>query len=167
MTVGDLSILGSKAQQAIRPNLASGEQVLFCVKKSGFLGDNAGVFVVTKTRILHVYGLGGYHVSIFDFQDITSIEVRPLSDGFQTALNSIGRPSVYLSLPTAQHEEFKPYLDRLRTMIQRTKSGQGVLEDVVTPSTSVSELERLAALHKNGHLTDEEFRAAKAKLLGL
>jgi hypothetical protein len=35
------------------------------------------------------------------------------------------------------------------------------------PADSTAELERLAKLHDSGALTDEEFAAAKSKLLGL
>ena len=35
------------------------------------------------------------------------------------------------------------------------------------PADSTAELERLATLHESGALNDEEFAAAKAKLLGL
>ena len=35
------------------------------------------------------------------------------------------------------------------------------------PADSTAELERLAKLHESGALNDEEFAAAKAKLLGL
>ena len=35
------------------------------------------------------------------------------------------------------------------------------------PADSTAELERLAKLHESGALNDEEFTAAKAKLLGL
>jgi hypothetical protein len=35
------------------------------------------------------------------------------------------------------------------------------------PADSTAELERLAKLHESGALTDEEFAAAKSKLLGL
>jgi hypothetical protein len=35
------------------------------------------------------------------------------------------------------------------------------------PTDSTAELERLAKLHESGALNDEEFAAAKAKLLGL
>jgi len=35
------------------------------------------------------------------------------------------------------------------------------------PTDSTAELERLAKLHDSGALTDEEFAAAKSKLLGL
>ena len=38
---------------------------------------------------------------------------------------------------------------------------------VPAPADSTAELERLAKLHESGALTDEEFAAAKAKLLGL
>jgi thymidine kinase len=40
-------------------------------------------------------------------------------------------------------------------------------DNAITPRAGISELERLATLQKDGHLTDEEFRAAKAELLGL
>ena len=36
-----------------------------------------------------------------------------------------------------------------------------------SPADSTAELERLAKLHESGALNDEEFAAAKAKLLGL
>jgi membrane protease subunit (stomatin/prohibitin family) len=35
------------------------------------------------------------------------------------------------------------------------------------PADSTAELERLAKLHESGALTDQEFAAAKSKLLGL
>ena len=35
------------------------------------------------------------------------------------------------------------------------------------PTDSTAELERLAKLHESGALTDEEFAAAKAKILGI
>ena len=35
------------------------------------------------------------------------------------------------------------------------------------PADSTAELERLAKLHESGALTDEEFAAAKSKVLGL
>ena len=35
------------------------------------------------------------------------------------------------------------------------------------PSDSIAELERLARLHESGALTDQEFAAAKARVLGL
>ncbi len=35
------------------------------------------------------------------------------------------------------------------------------------PSDSTAELERLAKLHESGALTDDEFAAAKSKLLGI
>jgi hypothetical protein len=44
-------------------------------------------------------------------------------------------------------------------------SHQPKLSDL-TGGDSVERLERLAALHRSGALTDEEFAAAKARLLG-
>lgn len=36
---------------------------------------------------------------------------------------------------------------------------------VVAGSLEIESLERLAALHKNGHLTDDEFKTAKSRIL--
>jgi hypothetical protein len=49
-----------------------------------------------------------------------------------------------------------PRAARTATAAQRTGSGNG----------AINELESLAGLHRSGALTDEEFAAAKAKMLG-
>ena len=45
------------------------------------------------------------------------------------------------------------------------KAQRQYIQDVAGDSSSADELEKLAELHKNGVLTDEEFAAQKAKLL--
>ena len=50
----------------------------------------------------------------------------------------------------------KPRTDRTSTVAQTVRSG----------NSTTNELERLADLHGRGALTDEEFAAAKAKILG-
>ena len=40
------------------------------------------------------------------------------------------------------------------------------LQGAAAPADAIAKLERLAALHQRGALTDAEFAAAKAKLLG-
>ncbi len=47
--------------------------------------------------------------------------------------------------------------DAIRRTMRQAGVGQG--------SSSLEELERLAALHKQGSLTDDEFRAAKQQLI--
>jgi multidrug resistance efflux pump len=63
-------------------------------------------------------------------------------------------------------KEFEPYLARLRVLIHKSKAGVGAHRST-DADEAVSKLERLAALHQTGALTDEEFKVAKAKLLGL
>jgi hypothetical protein len=60
-------------------------------------------------------------------------------------------------------------VDQLRAAFpgaQITVSAHEVNMADVTGGDSVERLERLAALHRSGALTDEEFAAAKARLLG-
>ena len=45
------------------------------------------------------------------------------------------------------------------------KAQRAYIQDVASGSSSADELEKLAELHKNGVLTDEEFADQKAKLL--
>jgi len=53
------------------------------------------------------------------------------------------------------------------SLIQTAVQHGGRIQSKSTSDEVISQLERLAALHKNGDLTDDEFKAAKAKLLGL
>ena len=59
------------------------------------------------------------------------------------------------------------YQDELaqRAADQPTSPTQGTPDD--TPSDGLADIERLASLHERGLLSDEEFTAAKAKILGI
>ena len=56
--------------------------------------------------------------------------------------------------------------DAQYTQTQAAAAEQGMAQQAAAPDAS-SEIERLAGLHASGALTDEEFAAAKAKLLGI
>jgi multidrug resistance efflux pump len=64
-------------------------------------------------------------------------------------------------------KEFEPYLARLRVLIHKSKAAVGTPSNSTDADEAISKLERLAALHQTGALTDEEFKVAKEKLLGL
>jgi hypothetical protein len=59
----------------------------------------------------------------------------------------------------------REFFEALDDAIPETPEPAGGATDKTTPSSSVGELERLAELHRSGALDDEEFRAAKARLL--
>ena len=56
--------------------------------------------------------------------------------------------------------------DAQYTQQQAAAAEQGMQQQDSAPDAS-AEIERLAGLHTSGALTDEEFAAAKAKLLGI
>jgi uncharacterized membrane protein YebE (DUF533 family) len=62
------------------------------------------------------------------------------------------------------------YNDQAQAAYAQTQAPQAAPPPAPTPAApadSTAELERLAKLHESGALTDEEFAAAKSKLLGL
>jgi uncharacterized membrane protein YebE (DUF533 family) len=50
---------------------------------------------------------------------------------------------------------------------EQAQAPQAAPAPAAAPTDSTAELERLAKLHESGALNDEEFAAAKSKLLGL
>ena len=60
------------------------------------------------------------------------------------------------------------YNDQAQAAYAQTQAPQAAPAPApAPPADSTAELERLAKLHESGALNDEEFAAAKAKLLGL
>jgi hypothetical protein len=148
----DLSILSRGLRRVVAKHIASGEQVLFCLK----IGNQALVALDNRLLVIFAGLVYGSEVISIEYKDITSVEVK----------KGLIEADILLTTPSSNHNitllnlelrEFRPYLDHLTQLIHEAKTSSGAL----------SELERLAALYKNGALTDEEFRAAKAKLLSL
>jgi predicted membrane channel-forming protein YqfA (hemolysin III family) len=54
---------------------------------------------------------------------------------------------------------------RIRDAQQREQQMRTYVQDVAAGGSAADEIERLAALHAQGTITEEEFRQAKAKLL--
>jgi hypothetical protein len=54
---------------------------------------------------------------------------------------------------------------RLRSSLSRVRPGGGATPATAGPAVELDGLERLSALHRGGDLSDEEFAAAKARLL--
>ena len=78
-------------------------------------------------------------------------------------------------IPTARRSEYEPRVEELRRLVAGSRRRQGPGAETAVPGSqaagggageTVSLLERLAALHASGSLSDEEFERAKRKLLG-
>lgn len=59
------------------------------------------------------------------------------------------------------------YNDQAQAAYAQTQAAPPPAPAAPAPTDSTAELERLAKLHESGALNDEEFAAAKSKLLGL
>jgi hypothetical protein len=87
-------------------------------------------------------------------------------------------PALFEGIDRTYAEQLKAALDaqgattRIKTGVSVTETGVSVTADAApTPDddsadTVTDQLERLATLHANGSLSDDEFAAAKAKVLG-
>lgn len=162
-SAGDLTILGNSLRKAVEEQIAPDEQVLFCLK------SKRKVIVVLSNRLL-VVSAGLFHAvseaMSFAFHDITGIQVeKGLFEAEIAIIASSYRRSIVVT--KGELKEFEPYLARLRELIHKAKAGVGSPSNSIDADEAISKLERLAALHQAGALTDEEFKVVKAKLLGL
>jgi hypothetical protein len=162
-SAGDLAILGNSLRKAVEEQIAPNEQVLFCLK------SKRKVMVVLSNRLL-VVSAGPFHAVTeaisSDFRDITGIQVeKGLFEAQIVIIASNYRRSIVVT--RGELKEFEPYLARLRVLIHKSKAGVGAPSNSTDADEVISKLERLATLHQTGALTDEEFKVAKAKLLGL
>jgi hypothetical protein len=124
---------------------------------------------------------GGGRMATFYFRDITGIEynsgfskgvleiLTPSYQGTQTndywgaGRNDPFKLSNALPLTKSEYQQAKEGLDELRTRIEQQKQQQ---QASVMPNASLAdELQKLAALRDQGLLSEEEFGAAKMKLI--
>lgn len=138
--------------------------------------------------------LGGAREATFFFPDITGIEYNSgllfgvleiltasysggatkdfwsgtLNPDRNKSQNDPRTSSNTLPLPKADYLAAKELIEDLRSMIASAKTTKVVIEGNSPPSSIgvAEELEKLARLRDSGILSDEEFAASKAKLLG-
>jgi hypothetical protein len=172
---GALDELGGKLRKLADRALEPGERVLFCIP-----GTRGQALVALDRRLLVVKAgapagraFGGIAAS-HRYADITEISLtvgevnsvirisgpRPRTrEWWQWSASHddpLRAPDALL-LPSSAVDACRPYVERLRELVAEARSeGAPVL---------VAELERLAALHASGALSDEEFARAKRALL--
>lgn len=157
------------------------------------LGDGStGVLAVFEDRCMVIKkglgasfmssSLGGGRVATFAYRDITGIEYN---SGILTGVLEILTPSytgkttnspwtfgndksayeLSNTLPWSKifYNQVRPQIEWMQQRIQEVKSAGS--QPAVAQVSSSDELSKLAALHKQGVLTDKEFAEAKQKLL--
>lgn len=155
------TILFAAREFSVLPQLLwEGEEVLHAVQ--GMYNSHNGMLFATDRRLLFVdKGIVRLRTEDFGYENITSIECR-------TGL-IFGKITLYASgnraeISQCQKAAARAFCDFVRARL--AQKGKGATAAAApSPAGSVADLERLSALHKDGHLTDDEFRAAKARLL--
>lgn len=154
--------LGKREMQALPSILWPDEKIEGGIQ--GLYNSRQGMLISTDRRLIFVEKsmLGRLTVEDFPYDKITSIQ-------YETGW-ALGSVKIYASGNRADithiaKDQVQPFAESVRARI----SGGGTAQ-AGTVAASVGDLlpqlERLATLKNAGALTDEEFAAAKAKLLG-
>jgi len=163
----------SKREQLVadlQPVLMGGEQLIDVttglaeVKRLGKKTDRRGTLFITDRRVgLFTKKIGGHDMLDFSYGLLTSIEYKKgLSFGEITLLAAGDRTRFHM-IPKDLVEDFvKLIRERMAVSMHHNQA-----PTPLAPQASVAdELLKLASLRDSGVLTQEEFDAQKAKLIG-
>lgn len=138
----------------------------------GMYEDHNGLVVVTESRIL--FGgrkaaslLGHAKTEVFEMNRVTSVQVNSSAVLSTLVIVVSGAKGEIKSMPTA---DCRRIADVVRQRLSVSSTPPQVMPEPSPPVTAnafVDEITRLATMRQQGLLTDDEFKAAKAKLLGM
>ena len=125
---------------------------------------HSGIGVATSKRVLFVdKGIMAQEVAELSYR---SIEAITYSSGVMFAgMRITGRGSLSLRIENVEKGEVKPFVDCVRKHLDEPEQVTVATHPAPAPSR-VEELRGLAELLKDGLLTQEEFDAEKARILG-
>lgn len=128
----------------------------------GTLGSGNGLLVGTDRRAIFIdKGLIGLRVEEYPYDKISSIQFKT---GMMLGEISIHTSGTAAEIKNVQKAETRTFAEWLRTRISQKAAPSGTAS---TQDDPMSQLAKVAELHKAGILTDEEFAAKKKQLLGI
>lgn len=127
----------------------------------GRYNDRSGVIVATNERVFFfVKGrLWGSQLEEFRYENITSVQYSTGLISSEITIFVAGNAAKIDMVPTAF---CKPFVESVQKIIGSQNASASTVNN---DDDLLAKLERLAALKSSGMLTDEEFAAAKKKLL--
>lgn len=131
----------------------------------GAYANQTGLLVRTTKRVMFfAKGLVSTKVEEFSLDKVTSVQ-------YTTGL-MLGDITVFASgnkaeIKSTVKAHTKPFVDALRVQLEDGKAAALPARDTQAATGALGDLERLAGMRERGLLTDEEFSAAKRKVLGL
>ena len=143
-------------------DMRAGERIQFMT--SGANNDRICAIILTDQRVLlKDKGFIEHSTKEIDPRAVTSISTGKKLTGESVSLTVSGSEMEITGMPHGRGSEF---VERLRKL--REEANTSITPSPApTPDDGLDRLEKLADLHAAGVLTDEEFAAAKAKVLGL
>ena len=168
--LGEVDLFGTAKEVTHLPEiLADDENIRYLT--SGLTNGTTWLIVCTQKRIILLdYGfLFGMKQSEMALENINSISYQ---QGLLFGSIEIWHGGARMLIENCGKETVRPFVDAVNKAIKDLKnenvqSSVKQQESVQTNQDDiVSKLERLAALKEKGILTDEEFAAQKAKILG-
>ncbi len=191
--IGGVEVLHGNERRIFESLKQPDEQVLFCIQNQNPRPDwqrmqtvelsltEHGALVALDTRLIfiHVFGAASCRYDEITDLDVYQHEQRPIpclwittrdhampfSDTTLTFLfdqEAQQAHPYHFFFDQKSYTQVQPYIQQIKGLVRmsQTQRPRPSEEDLV------ARLERLARLHREGHLTDDEFEAAKRKLLG-
>lgn|SRR5215204_5215017 len=186
---GGVEVLSKKLKKLTEQNTNQEEDIKFCLVSRNIGGWSQAIVALNDRLLVIKPGMAagatfGARVTSFYYRDITGIEVNT---GLMQGVIEINTPSYqgtaqkdfwstgknnnphYITncLPISKQElkDYKPYIDRLRTMIREAKQERGTPPPTQDSGNLVAQLEKLASLRSSGVLSEDEFQQAKKGFL--
>lgn len=123
-----------------------------------------GRLILTDQRVcFYRKGIIGEKFESIDLANITSIESTSMMGHRSVKLYSTHNDLTFNSFKSK--EEFDPVVSHIEQSMNAARTPQANPVTTSLDSSPTSQLEKLAALHKSGILTAEEFTAKKADIL--
>lgn len=146
----------------LEPLLWEGEQVLGLTR--GTYGDETGTLVLTDRRVLFVFiGVMRKHTEDFTYDRISSIAWH---SRFAFGTVDIFASGNKIEITRVLAEQGKQFVDLAREKVSASQRGAPGVAPAASAADPIEQLRHLSALHDSGGLTDDEFTAAKARVVG-
>jgi hypothetical protein len=144
------------------------EGVVFCKHPDATGGFSGGGLWATSKRLLYVGANQGWvsrrpMMIDYSYDKITSVEIITGALSDKITIHAAGNRTEYGDLD--KKARVKEFID-----LVRTKTSVSTGSPTTSPSQAIdltAQLEKLSQLKSQGAITEEEYKAAKAKLLGL
>jgi hypothetical protein len=181
-----LEVLKENVREILEQNISLGEEVLFWIVAKY---DQAIVAFEKKLLIIKAkypesilgFDTDKITVTTIKYEDVTGIEIEEsgpdkcyyiqiTTPSYQIRERNwwnrregklLAAPNI-LGIHKLEMERCKPYIGKLRSMVEKAKNGKVVSQE---SKDIASQIEKLKELHDLGALSDEEFRTAKARIL--